>query len=114
MLFVGDSGKILAGFRGEGPHIIPEKRMSEYAGIKTVPEGTVERGDGIWINSMKNNVQSPGSFLYAQAVTDTILLSAVALRTGRKIEFDPVKMEVTNIPEANEYLYRKYRKGWEL
>ena len=114
MLFVGDSGKILAGFRGERPHIIPEKRMSEYAGIKTVPEGTVERGDGIWINSMKNNVQSPGSFLYAQAVTDTILLSAVALRTGRKIEFDPVKMEVTNIPEANEYLYRKYRKGWEL
>ena len=114
MMFVGDSGKILAGFRGEEPQIIPEKKMQEYTGSKKVPEGVVERGDGIWINSMKNRTQSPGSFLYAQAVTDTILLSAVALRAGRKIEFDPMKMEITNVPEANEYLYREYREGWEL
>jgi hypothetical protein len=41
-------------------------------------------------------------------------LGAVALRTGRRILFDPENMKITNIPEANKYLFREYRKGWEL
>lgn len=114
MMFVGGSGKILAGFRGEKPQIIPKTRMEQFSGPKKVPESELAYGDNVWINSMKNSKQSPGSFLYAQAVTDTILLSAVALRAGRKIEFDSEKMEITNIPEANKYLHREYRKGWEL
>ena len=31
MMFVGDKGKILAGFRVENPRLIPERRMSGYA-----------------------------------------------------------------------------------
>ena len=30
MMFVGDKGKILAGFRVENPRLIPERRMSGY------------------------------------------------------------------------------------
>jgi hypothetical protein len=114
MMFVGDKGKILGGFRGENPRIIPEQKMREYQGPKEVSEETVERGDHIWINAFRNNTQSPGSFLYAQAVTETILLSAVALQAGKKIVYDSEKMEITNLPEANKYLRRDYRKGWDL
>ena len=32
----------------------------------------------------------------------------------KKIEYDAANMRVTNIPEANQYLTRQYRKGWEL
>jgi len=40
----------------------------------------------------------------------------VALRAGqgRKILYDGANMTVTNAPEANPYLTRVYRKGWEL
>jgi len=114
MMFVGDKGKILGGFRGENPRIVPEQKMREYQGQKEVSEDAVERGDHVWINAFRNRTQSPGSFLYAQAVTETILLSAVALRAGKKIVYDPEKMEITNLPEANKYLRREYRKGWEL
>jgi len=114
MMFVGDSGKILAGFRGERPQIIPEKKMRDYMGDRKVTEDRVQRGDSDWINAFKSGTQSPGSFLNAGAVTETILLGAVALRTGKKIMYDAENMKITNIPEANKYLYREYRKGWEL
>jgi predicted dehydrogenase len=114
MMFVGDSGKILADFRGDKPQIIPEKKMREYMGNRKAPEDTVQRGDSDWIDAFKSGTQSPGSFLTAGAVTETILLGAVALRAGKKIIYDAEKMKITNIPEANKYLYREYRKGWEL
>ena len=38
----------------------------------------------------------------------------VLWRTGRKIVFDSENMKIANAPEANKYLSREYRKGWEL
>lgn len=112
MMFVGDKGKILAGFRGEAPVLIPENK-SALPGEKT-PEPAGQSANDVWINSFKNNTQSPGSFIYAGPVTETILLGAVALRAGKKVEYDTLNMKITNIPEANKYLVREYRKGWEL
>ncbi|MDH3246151.1 MAG: gfo/Idh/MocA family oxidoreductase, partial [Saprospiraceae bacterium] len=58
--------------------------------------------------------ESPGSFLYAGPVTDMINLGVVALRAGKKIEFDSASMKITNDESANQYLHRDYRDGWEL
>jgi hypothetical protein len=33
---------------------------------------------------------------------------------GRRLLWDAENMKVTNVPEANKYLGREYRKGWEL
>jgi hypothetical protein len=112
MMFVGDKGKILAGFRGENPVLIPENKNA-LPGEKT-QEPSGQSGNNVWINSFKNKTQSPGSFIYAGPVTETILLGAVALRAGKKVEYDSVNMKITNIPEADKYLVREYRKGWEL
>jgi len=112
MMFVGDNGKILAGFRGESPRLIPKNRME---GISN-EQSREERYDAnaIWIKAFKEKTQSPGSFLYAGPVTETILLGAVALRARKRVEYDTVNMKITNIPDANKYLTREYRKGWEL
>jgi hypothetical protein len=77
-------------------------------------DNTKEDANNIWINSFKNNTQSPGSFLYTGPVTETILLGGVALRAGKRVEYDTDNMKITNIPEANKFLVREYRKGWEL
>jgi hypothetical protein len=81
-------------------------------------KATVEQSDkdanNVWINAFKNNTQSPGSFLYTGPVTETILLGGVALRAGKKVEYDTVNMKITNVPEANKFLVREYRKGWEM
>lgn len=114
MMFVGDKGKILGGFRNENPVLIPERRMKEYLGGTTLPEEEAERGDDIWIDAFREKKQSPGSFLLAGPVSETINLAAVALRAKKKVLYDVAKMEITNIPEANALLRREYRKGWEL
>ena len=114
MMFVGDKGKILAGFRNENPQLIPKSKMLSYLnGQQPTPEA-VDRNDNVWIDAFKNKTQSPGSFLNAGPITETILLGAVALRAGRKIEYDSAGMKITNAPDANKYLVREYRKGWEL
>ena len=113
-MFVGDKGKILAGFRGESPKIIPEKRMVEITGSDKPPKEETIRSDRDWIETFKKGEESPGTFLRAAPITQTILLGGVALRAGKKVEYDHEKVEITNVPKANEFLTRTYRKGWEL
>jgi len=38
----------------------------------------------------------------------------VALRAGKRVEYDSKNMRITNDEAANKYLTREYRKGWEL
>jgi hypothetical protein len=112
MMFVGEKGKIIAGFRGESPVLYADNKMGTSP--KTAGDNSGEDANNIWINSFKNNTQSPGSFLYTGPVTETILLGGVALRAGKRVEYDTENMKITNIPEANKFLVREYRKGWEL
>jgi hypothetical protein len=114
MMFVGDKGKILANFNCDKPRIIPDTKFFEFLGTQEIPEDTVERNENVWLDAFRSGQQSPGSFLYAGPVTETILLGAVALRAGKKIEYDATNMKITNNEEANKFLYREYRPGWEL
>jgi len=114
MMFVGDKGKILAGFNCENPTLIPNAKMVAYMKDKTRPAEKREAPNDIWIDAFMNKQESPGSFLKANAITETILLGGVALRTGKRIYYDSENMKITNIAAANKYLYREYRKGWEL
>ena len=43
-----------------------------------------------------------------------VLLGNIAIRAGKKLIWDGPNMKVTNVPEANEYLHRQYRRGWTL
>ncbi len=38
----------------------------------------------------------------------------VALRSGKKLDFDRKDMKVTNVPEANQFLRPNYREGRSL
>jgi hypothetical protein len=40
-------------------------------------------------------------------------LYAVALRTGKKLLYNGASQKITNLPDANKYLSREYRKGWD-
>lgn len=110
MMFVGDKGKIIARFRGESPVLYNDTNK----GTSSDTEQPRDERTSFWIESFKNNTQSPGSYIHARPVTETILLGAVALRAGEKVEYDSANMKITNVPEANKYLVREYRKGWEL
>jgi len=116
MMFVGDKGKIIGGFYGDAPQLFTQTKQKEPFTVVTEPaeDGARQDGNSVWIESFKNNTQSPGSFIYAGAVTESILLGGVALRAGKRVEYDSASMKITNAPEANKFLTREYRSGWEL
>ena len=114
MMFVGDKGKILAGFRGEKPEIIPASKKDAYPGQKELGDIERERRSNTWVRSIKTGEESPGSFLKAECVTEAINLGAIAQRAQKRVEYDSANMRITNDEEANRYITREYRKGWEL
>jgi len=69
-----------------------------------------------WIQAAKGEATASSSFAQAAPLTEAMLLGIAALRAGqgRKVLYDANAMQITNAPEANAYLTRVYRKGWEL
>ena len=123
MLYVGDKGKILAGFRSENPQLIPDSRMREYRTAKNLPEPPPRaktRGQGgqreaVWISAFKGGPPTYGSFLLGVPISDFMNLAAISIRLrGKRLMWDAANMRITNLPEANKYLTREYRSGWEL
>ncbi len=123
MMFVGDKGKILAGFRGEDPRIIPEKKMREFRAAEKERVTAQSRESGqarreaaaLWVAACKGGPPTYGDFLLAGPISDAFNLGAVSLRLGgKRLLFDAAKVKVTNSAEANAYLTREYRPGWEL
>jgi len=47
-------------------------------------------------------------------MTEMVLLGNLAVRSGKRVEWDSKNMRTTNVPEANQYVSREYRKGWEV
>jgi hypothetical protein len=116
VIFVGSKGILMHETYGSNPKIFP---LSVAEAAKAVPE-KYPRIEGShtmnWANAAKGQGKASSPFDYAAALTEVMLLGIVALRTGqgRKIVYDAANMKVTNIPEANEYLTRQYRPGWEV
>ncbi|MEC8929036.1 MAG: Gfo/Idh/MocA family oxidoreductase [Verrucomicrobiota bacterium] len=67
-----------------------------------------------WIDACKGGPAALSNFDYAGPMTESVLLANVALRAGRKIEWDAQAMRVTNHPKANAFVRHSYRKGWKL
>ena len=124
MLLIGDKGKILAGFRGENPRLIPESKMAAYRKAKGLPETQPRerRGGGpdtsremAWVNAFRGIKPSYGDFLLAAPISDMVNLGTISLRMGgKRLVWDEKAMKITNLPEANKLLVRECRKGWEL
>jgi hypothetical protein len=113
IMFVGDEGTIVAGFLGQEPERYTKGKHEPLA-VPNAAAQDAPRPGGTWQQAVRGGEPSPGNFLNAIAITDTVNLGTVALRAGRKVLFDSDTIQITNVPEANRYLTREYRSGWEL
>jgi hypothetical protein len=116
IIFIGKKGKLMCGTYGSNPRLIPESKMQEY----DLPEKTIPRSPGIhaeWIGACKGGPPTTSNFNYAGKLTETMLLGNVAIRMASRnsiLEWDSSNMRITNLEEANQFIHKEYRKGWEL
>jgi len=110
IMFIGDEGTILAGFQGQNPRLFAKGGQQP---LVLSADAEPNEPANPWLAAFQGQ-PSPGTFLNAGPITDTVNLGTVALRAGQKVEFDAHAMKITNLPGAEKYLYREYREGWEL
>jgi len=111
-LYYGEKGTLLAPHMGN-PRLVPE---SEMKGFK-MPEPFLGRGVNHyrqWINACKGGPKPTANFDYSGPLSETILFGNVSALAGEKLYWDGPNLKVTNLPEANKHLRRKYREGWTL
>jgi hypothetical protein len=67
-----------------------------------------------WIKACKGDLKTSCDFDYGGKMIEMMMLGLAAYRVGKKVNYDPVAGQVTDNPEANGLLHRKYREGWKL
>jgi len=114
LLFVGDRGKILCGFNGANPRLIPETRMNSYKQpAKTLPRSPGNERE--WLDACKGSKVKPGgNFEFSGLVTESLLLGNVAIRSGQKLSWDRSNMKVLNSDSAQKYVRPERRHGWDV
>jgi hypothetical protein len=74
-----------------------------------------ESHENNWLRAIRGEEDATSPFSFAAPLTETVLLGVVSMKAGnREIQWDPQNLTVTNLPEANRYLRREARTGWEL
>jgi len=128
-VLIGDKGKLFSPddygarffLKLNGDKELVDGKNSEL--VKAIPQ-TIPRnafkGDADyrhhqeWIAGCKGGPTPYSNFDIAAYLTEIILLGVVAIRTGKKLEWDGPNMRATNAPESAKFVKRNYRKGWEI
>jgi predicted dehydrogenase len=115
-LIVGTKATVFADTYYASARIVPEAKMKEIA--PTLPPKTLPRVEGghfaEWVRACKGGTPAGSNFEYSSQLTETVLLSNVAVRARRHIDWDSAAMKVTNLPEANQYVSKAYRAGFGI
>jgi hypothetical protein len=112
----GVGGLVWIGTKGS----LPQNR-GPYMGQKAEPYPVPPQQDWgrqdvykDWVGGIRNGKQPSCNFSYAGPFTEAFQLANIALKVGHRVEWDAAAFRVTNCREANYYLRREYRRGWDL
>jgi len=116
VIFYGEKGVLMHDTYGDNPRLFPQSLTDQTAQVPQKYPRITTSHEMNWVNAAKGQDKTTCPFEYAAQLTETMILGVVALRTGqgRKLSYDGASGQVTNIPDANQYLTREYRKGWEV
>lgn len=118
MFMIGDKNTLFApGGRPDSPRLIPNAAMETFkrnrppASIPRVSGGPVKE----WLNGIDKSGPMPGSnFEYSVPLSEMVLLGVVAVKTGKRIEWDAKKGRITNDRSLNKHIAIHARDGWKV
>src|SRR5262249_26165081 len=111
VLFVGSKGMLLSDY---GKHVLlPEKEFKDFKR----PEPSIPASIGHhaeWLHACQTGAPTTCNFEYSGWLTEANHLGNVAYRVGKKLVWDAANLKCPNAPEADQFIRRKYREGWNL
>ena len=117
VMFKGTEGFLISSF--ENHIVMPYGKEADLTYYKPRPKDKLLPPIGHfqeqWLAACKNpSLKTACDFEYSGNMIEQMLLGLVAYRVGKKLAYDGATGKVTNCPEANAFLSRKYRDGWVL
>jgi predicted dehydrogenase len=115
-IFIGEKGILIHETYGDNPRLFPVSVAEAGAAVPRTIERITDRHEVNWIRACKGETTASSPFEYAANLNETMVLGVAAIRAGqgRKLYYDAENMQFTNGRDANQFLTREYRKGWEL
>ena len=111
VMFVGSEGKLFSTYSSY--KLFPREKFASFEPPeKTIPSSIGHHAD--WLKACKDGSPTTCNFDYSGALSETVLLGNVAYRTGQQLDWDGENLKATNCPDADKYLRKSYRKGWEV
>ena len=121
-LLVGDKGRLYSpdDYGGKFYLLVGDekefKTSDQHAAAKEVPQ-TVPRSPGHveeWFRMIRTGEPAYSNFDIAAYLTEIILLGCIGLRVGKKMDWDGPNMKAKNTPEAEQFVKRQCREGWQF
>ncbi len=113
-LIVGSKATVLADTYYDKVQIIPDAKMLALA--QSLPPKSIPRVEGghfaEWVRACKGGAPAGSNFDYASGLVEVALLSNLAIRARRPIDWDGVAMKATNDADANRFVTKEYRPGF--
>jgi predicted dehydrogenase len=111
-IIVGEKGTLICPYM-EAPYFANDQQQKEHKPPdKFVPRSIGHREE--WLESILGGRDGASAFDHSGPLTEMVLLGNLAVRTGRKVDWDYKNAKARNDFEAQKYVKREYRKGWEL
>ena len=111
VMFVGTEGKMFADYSKY--RLFPCDKYSKFTPPKpSIPDSIGHHAE--WIKACKDGSPTTCNFDYSGALTEAVLLGNVSYRTGKQLDWDGATLKATNCPEADQYIRKQYRAGWEV
>ena len=113
ILFNGSEGTLI--ISKEGWEVIPERKQKSLQAV-THPAGGDERFPHVqnFLDCLKTRQPPVENLEVGHHVSSVAHLGNIALRTGRKIVWDPARERIVDDPEADKLVGVKYRDPWKL
>ncbi|QHT72285.1 Gfo/Idh/MocA family oxidoreductase [Rhodocytophaga rosea] len=109
-MLIGTEGALLIPHGGM-PVLLPENKFKDYK----LAELSERNHYHHFVEACLGGEKTESHFAQSGPMTEAILLGTVALRVpGKVLEWDSDKMKFPNDAQANQYLNRSYRKGWQV
>ena len=107
-MIIGTEGALLIPHQ-KMPVLLPEAKFKSY----TPPLKPDRNHYHHFVDACLGGEKTESHFAQSGPMTEAVLLGTVAIRVpDQLLLWDAKKMKFPNYPLANQYIQRKYRKGW--
>lgn len=110
-MLIGTEGALLIPHTGGGPVLLPVEKFASHPVEKIESRNHYHH----FVDACLKKATTESHFAQSGPMTEAIILGTIAIRMpDQLLNWDSSRLRFTNNKEANTYLKRNYRRGWEI